>query len=130
MVARSQARHGASAMSESNECIFCKIVRGDFGTEFVAESANAVAFRDIDPKSPTHVLVVPRQHFESLRSLGIEEAMLTAELLGLVNEVARRVGIDKSGYRVLTNVGPDAGQSVPHLHFHIMGGHTLSAGLG
>jgi histidine triad (HIT) family protein len=120
----------ATRMSDPGDCVFCKIVRGDFGTEFVAETSNAVAFRDIEPKAPTHVLVVPRQHLESLLSLGVEEAMLAAELLELANDVARREGIDGSGFRVLSNVGPDAGQSVPHLHFHVMGGHKLSAGLG
>lgn len=117
-------------MSDAGDCIFCKVVRGDFGTEFVAESDGAVAFRDLDPKAPTHVLVVPRRHVSSLMGLGPDDGALAAELLALASDVARREGITESGYRVLTNVGPDAGQTVFHLHFHVLGGHRLKAGLG
>lgn len=117
-------------MADATECIFCRIVRGDFGTTFVAESEHGVAFRDLDPKAPTHVLVVPRRHVESLNELEPSEDGLVGDLLRLSTEVARREGIVDSGYRVLTNVGPDAGQSVFHLHFHVLGGHPLTAGLG
>src|SRR4051812_49179220 len=117
-------------MSDNNDCIFCKIIRGDFGTPLVAESVNAVAFRDIEPRGPTHVLVAPRQHVPALKDLSADDADLAAELLILAAEVARVEGIVQSGYRVLTNDGPDAGQTVNHLHFHVMGGHRLSAGLG
>jgi histidine triad (HIT) family protein len=112
------------------DCIFCKIVGGEFGTKFVAESEHSVAFWDLDPKSPTHVLVVPRRHVRSLQELPPDDPGLAADLLRLCAEVARREGIDVSGYRVLTNDGADAGQTVFHLHFHVMGGHRLSAGLG
>lgn len=111
------------------DCVFCKIVRGDFGTEFVAESDSAVAFRDIHPQAPTHVLVVPRRHVASLNELDADDWSLAAELLRLAVEVARREGISESGYRVLTNTGPDAGQSVFHLHFHVLGGRPLGLGL-
>jgi histidine triad (HIT) family protein len=117
-------------MTDSNECIFCRIVRGDFGTELVAENASAVAFRDLDPKAPTHVLVVPRRHVSSLPELSSEDATLAGELLSLASEVAKREGIDESGYRVLTNTGADAGQTVFHLHFHVLGGKRMTAGLG
>lgn len=117
-------------MSEGTNCIFCRIVRGDFGTEFIAESPGGVAFHDIDPKAPTHVLVVPRRHIASLLELGDADLALAAELLALAGEVARREGIAESGFRVLTNVGEHGGQTVPHLHFHVMGGHKLKAGLG
>ena len=115
-------------MSETDSCIFCKIARGEFGTTFVAESEHAVAFRDIEPKAPTHVLVVPRQHVRALSEL--TDGAVAAELLRLAADVARLEGIVESGYRVLTNEGPDAGQTVHHLHLHVMGGHRLSAGLG
>lgn len=117
-------------MSETAECIFCKIARGDLGTKFVAESEHAVAFRDLDPKAPTHVLVVPRHHFRSLDDLGSENAEIAADLLALSARVGRNEGITSSGYRVLTNSGPDAGQTVFHLHFHVLGGRRLTAGLG
>ncbi len=112
------------------DCIFCRIARGELGTEFVAESEHAVAFRDLHPQAPTHVLVVPRHHLAGLRDLGVEDAGLAGELLGLATEVARREGIVDGGYRVLTNDGPDAGQTVFHLHFHVLGGRRLHEPLG
>jgi histidine triad (HIT) family protein len=115
-------------MSDAESCIFCKIARGAFGTAFVAESEHGVAFRDIEPKAPTHVLVVPRQHVTGLSELVDSE--VASDLLRLAAEVARREGIVESGYRVLTNEGADAGQTVFHLHFHVMGGQRLKAGLG
>lgn len=121
---------GVAQMTSAETCIFCRIVRGDFGTEFLAERKTAVAFRDIDPKAPTHVLVVPRRHLESLLELEDSDAGLAVDLLALANEVARREGIAESGFRVLTNIGEHSGQTVSHLHFHVMGGHRLSAGLG
>ncbi|MCC6792908.1 MAG: histidine triad nucleotide-binding protein [Thermomicrobiales bacterium] len=117
-------------MSQADECVFCRIVRGDFGTELVAENERAIAFRDLDPKAPTHVLVVPRRHVADLHDLGADDAELARDLLLLSNEVAAREGIVESGYRVLTNTGANAGQSVFHLHFHVLGGARLSAGLG
>lgn len=115
-------------MSDTESCIFCKIIRGDFGTAFVAESEHGVAFRDIEPKAPTHVLVVPRTHVSGLSEL--TNAEIAADLLRLAAEVARIQGIVESGYRVTTNEGPHAGQTVFHLHFHVMGGQRLTAGLG
>src|SRR5689334_16988729 len=110
-------------------CVFCKIARGEFGTEFVAETERVVAFRDIQPQAPTHVLVIPRRHIGSLDDLEPEDAGLAGELLVLAAGIARQEGIVESGYRVLSNSGPDAGQSVFHLHFHVLGGRHLSSGL-
>jgi histidine triad (HIT) family protein len=123
---------GVEATGEAavGDCVFCRIARGELGTAFVAESDGAVAFRDLHPQAPTHVLVVPRRHVASLREIGAEDASLVAELLALANDVARREGVQDSGYRVLTNVGPDAGQTVFHLHFHVLGGAVLGTGLG
>jgi histidine triad (HIT) family protein len=112
------------------ECVFCKIARGEFGTQFVAESEHCVAFRDLDPKAPTHVLVVPRAHVRSLQELPADDGGLAADLLRLCVEVAKREDIESSGYRVLTNDGEAAGQTVFHLHFHVLGGQRLSTGLG
>ena len=111
------------------DCIFCRIAHGELGTEFVAESEHAVAFRDLHPQAPTHVLVVPRRHVAGLRDLGPEDAALAADVLMLAAEVARRDGLMAGGYRVLTNDGPDAGQTVFHLHFHVLGGRPLREGL-
>ena len=110
------------------DCVFCKIARGDFGTKFVRESERCLAFRDIDPKAPVHILVIPREHISSVTDLS--DGALAADLLSLCVGVANELGIGDSGYRILTNTGPDAGQSVGHLHFHVLGGHELKAGLG
>jgi histidine triad (HIT) family protein len=112
------------------DCIFCRIVRGELGTEFVAESEHNVAFRDLHPQAPVHVLIVPRRHFAALRDVSSGDWHVTADALSLATRVAAEHGLYNGGYRVITNDGPDAGQTVPHLHFHLLGGGTLQAGLG
>ena len=114
----------------TTDCIFCRIARGELGTPFVAESEHAVAFRDLHPQAPTHVLLVPRRHLAGLRELQPEDGPMVADLLNLAVEVARREGLFAGGYRVVTNDGPDAGQTVFHLHFHVLGGHRLREPLG
>lgn len=109
-----------------DDCIFCKIVRGDFGTTFIAENDQVVAFDDINPVAPVHTLVVPRRHIASLADASDADAELIAACLLMANEVAEIKGIRGSGYRTGTNVGPDAGQSVFHLHFHVMGGRRMT----
>ncbi len=104
-------------------CIFCRIANGELGTEFVAQSENAVAFDDIEPVTPVHVLVVPKRHVSALRDL--ENPLLAAELLDLARQVAEDKGLFECGYRVVTNDGPEAGQTVFHLHLHVMGGKKL-----
>ncbi len=116
-------------MGGSDDCIFCKIVGGAFGTEFVAENDLAVAFRDIQPQAPVHVLIVPRRHIPALRDLEPDDAEVAASLLALAAQVAAAEGLHTGGYRVLTNDGPDAGQTVPHLHFHVLGGREMTAPL-
>jgi histidine triad (HIT) family protein len=119
-------------MSEpgTDECIFCRIARGELGTELVAESEQSVAFRDRLPQAPVHILVVPRRHFAALRAVGEEDQTILADALALAARVAAEHGLHAGGYRVVTNDGPDAGQTVPHLHFHVLGGATLQPGLG
>ena len=114
----------------SNDCIFCRIVRGELGTEFVAESEHNVAFRDLHPQAPVHMLIVPRQHFAALREIESSNWSVTADALALATRIAADQGLYDGGYRVITNDGPDAGQTVPHLHFHLLGGGKLQAGLG
>ncbi len=109
-------------------CLFCRIARGEMGTAFVAESESVVAFADLEPRAPTHVLVVPRRHVRSLAE--VSDPGLAGELVRVANLVAEQAGIIESGYRVLTNTGPDAGQTVDHLHLHVLGGHPLRAPLG
>lgn len=99
-------------------CIFCKIVNGDFNTEFVYENEHVVVFKDINPQAPTHLLIVPRVHVESLNEL--EDKNLMAELLSAVKETTKKIGL--KSYKTLINTGKDAGQEVFHIHVHILGG--------
>lgn len=116
--------------ANASDCIFCRIVRGELGTEFIAESEHNVAFRDLQPQAPVHVLIVPRQHVASLREIGSDDGHITADALELATRVAAEHGLYDGGYRVITNDGPDAGQTIWHLHFHVLGGTKLKAGLG
>ena len=100
------------------DCIFCKIVNGDFGTEFVYENEDAVVFKDINPKADTHLLVVPRLHVESLNELNDKE--LLGNLMMTVKSVTEKLGI--KAYRTVINTGKEAGQEVFHLHIHILAG--------
>ena len=101
-----------------NDCIFCKIINGDFGTEFIYENAFAVVFKDINPKADIHLLVVPKLHVESLNELEDEE--LLGKLLMTVKAVTKKLGI--KSYRTVINTGKEAGQEVFHLHIHILAG--------
>lgn len=118
----------AMASNGREDCIFCRIAGGDVKTDFVAEMGQAVAFNDLQPAAPVHILVVPRRHVSSLREL--RDPVLAADLLLLAAQVARQAGLHEGGYRVVTNDGADAGQTVNHLHFHVLGGHPLQTALG
>ena len=117
-------------MGGHEDCIFCKIASGAFGTDFLGENAHAVAFRDIQPQAPTHILVVPRRHVSAMRDLTASDAEELAATMLLAAEVAEREGLHDGGYRITTNDGPDAGQTVFHLHFHVLGGRKLNEPLG
>ena len=108
-----------------DDCIFCRIARGDIPSDIVLEDADFVAFRDIHPKASQHVLVIPREHIASLNDLAERPGTEGDRLLRFIVRVADTVGVKDSGYRVITNVGPDAGQEVHHLHFHMLGGEDL-----
>lgn len=109
----------------ADDCIFCKIASGTFGTTFVAETEHVVAFDDISPQAPAHVIVIPRKHLETLQELEATDSDLWLEMLDVVQRVADTKGIVQSGFRVITNAGPDSGQEVPHLHLHVIGGRKL-----
>jgi histidine triad (HIT) family protein len=109
------------------ECLFCKIVAGEIPAKIVKRSPDAVAFRDIDPRAPVHVLVIPTQHVSAVRDARGEEGQrLLGKMLAFAAELARDEGLDKEGYRIVTNTGRNAGQSVDHLHFHVLGGRKLT----
>lgn len=107
------------------DCPFCKIASKELEADIVAETERVVAFRDINPGAPTHVLVIPREHVASAAQLGRDHATLLGELFEVMARTASDEGLD-GGFRIVTNTGPDAGQSVHHLHFHILGGRALA----
>jgi len=109
------------------DCLFCKLVAGEIPARIVKRNDDAVAFHDIDPKAPVHVLVIPTRHVPAVRdaSGGEGDAML-GKLLRFAAQVAADQGLDAGGYRIVTNTGPDAGQSVDHLHFHVLGGRRMA----
>lgn len=109
-------------MSDAS-CLFCRIVAGEIPATLIAETPHAVAFRDIAPKAPVHVLVIPRRHVGSLATA--TDAAELGEIVALAARVAEQEGVSASGYRLVTNVGEDGGQSVGHLHFHVLGGRAL-----
>lgn len=109
------------------ECIFCKIARGDLPAKLVYADEHVVAFDDISPQAPVHALIIPRDHYVHLGD-GVPPAILCA-LLAAVAPVARAKGIEDSGYRVIVNCGSDASQSVSHLHVHVLGGRKMSHGM-
>lgn len=109
----------------ADDCLFCSIAAGDVESDVVAESERWVAFRDVNPQAPTHVLVVPREHVEHLDDLDDGQRELAGELLLAAREVARREGLVEEGYRVVANTNRAAGQSVFHLHFHVLGGRSM-----
>jgi histidine triad (HIT) family protein len=108
-----------------DDCIFCRIAAGSVPADIVLENDSFVAFRDIEPKASQHILVIPREHVGSLNDLDRWQHCEGHHLLTFIARVAREVGVAESGYRTLTNTGPDAGQEIEHLHFHILGGEDL-----
>jgi len=106
------------------DCLFCKVVRGEVPAEVVHGTERTLAFRDIAPAAPTHVLVVPRDHHPDLAALVAADPALASEVLAAATEVARQEGLE-DGYRLVANTGADAGQTVFHLHVHVLGGRGL-----
>jgi histidine triad (HIT) family protein len=112
------------------ECIFCKIIAGQIPADLVFQDEEFIAFRDINPQSPKHILIVPKAHIGSLTEVSKEQQGLMGRLLLLAEEIAQKENIAASGYRVTINCGPDGGQIVPHLHLHLLGGRRLDDQMG
>ena len=109
------------------DCLFCRIVAGEIPAAIVKRSDAALAFRDIDAKAPVHVLVIPAKHVAAVRDAkGADGERLLGRLLAFAAEIAAEQGLDRDGYRIVTNTGKNAGQSVDHLHLHLLGGRKLS----
>jgi histidine triad (HIT) family protein len=113
-----------------SECIFCKIVRGEIPATKVYEDDQCMAFHDINPQAPVHVLVIPKKHIPSAMALSMGDAALLARMFTAIRNLAGELKVDESGFRVITNAGPDAQQTVHHLHFHLLGGRKLDGKLG
>ena len=107
-------------------CIFCKIVAGEIPSTKVYEDETVLAFRDIAPMAPTHVLVIPKVHIPSVDGVTAENSAVVAHIFEVIPQIAKAEGLEK-GYRVISNCGPDAGQTVFHLHFHVLAGGPLGA---
>ncbi len=109
------------------DCLFCKIVAGEIPAKIVKRSDDALAFRDIDAKAPVHLLVIPTHHIAAVRDAkGADGERLLGRLLAFAAEVAGEDGLDADGYRIVTNTGKNAGQSVDHLHLHVLGGRRMT----
>ena len=106
-------------------CIFCKIAAGEIPSTKVYEDETILAFRDINPMAPTHILVIPKTHIPSVAGITAENSAVVAHIFEVIPQIAKAEGLE-SGYRVVSNCGDDAGQTVHHLHFHILGGQKLS----
>ena len=109
-----------------SDCIFCRIANGDLPANLAYEDEDVVAFHDLDPQAPTHILVIPRQHFSTLLDTGDEQTLLLGKLQRTTIEIARQLGLDQEGFRVVTNCLESAGQSVFHVHVHLLGGRPFS----
>ena len=107
------------------DCLFCKIIKGEMPSEKVYEDDEVLAFNDINPEAPIHILVVPKKHITSLAHIEKDDERLIGKIFGVINKISEEKGFKQDGYRVITNCGKNGGQSVKHLHFHILAGKKL-----
>ncbi len=110
-------------------CIFCGIINGDIPSKTVYEDDMIKAFYDIEPQAPVHIIIIPKLHIASANEIGSEEAKYIAHIFAHIPQIAKDAGISESGYRIINNCGKDGGQTVGHLHFHLLGGRDLGAKL-
>lgn len=108
------------------DCLFCKIINGEIPSNKVYEDEKVYAFYDISPAAPVHVLIVPKEHIPSANALTAENASVVGHIFRVAAELAKKLGIAESGYRIVNNCGEDGGQTVLHLHFHLLGGRSLA----
>ena len=113
-----------------DDCLFCKIVKGEIPSTVVYQDEQVMAFRDINPVAPTHILVIPKKHIASTNEVSEEDEQLLGHMLTVVKPITDKEGITESGYRLMINTGKDANQVVFHLHLHILGGHRMRHPMG
>lgn len=112
-----------------DNCLFCKIIKGEIPTTKIYEDDEILAFRDIEPMAPIHILVIPKKHINSLAQLEPQDEGLIGKINGVIARIAQQEGVSETGFRVVTNIGEDGGQTVKHLHFHLLGGKKLGVNL-
>src|SRR5688500_3738919 len=110
----------------AQDCIFCRIAKGEIPARTARDPPNLLAFHDVDPRAPVHVLLIPRKHIPSVDALEAADAPLIGELYLAAREIAHELGLAERGFRLVMNTGPDAGQSVSHIHLHLLGGRTMT----
>lgn len=107
-------------------CLFCKIIKGEIPANKVYEDDEILAFKDINPRAPVHILVIPKKHIDSAKELKEEDEALIGRIFSVINKIANEIGLE-NGYRIVNNCGEDGGQEVMHLHFHLLGGKKISS---
>ena len=112
------------------DCIFCKIIAGQIPSDVVYTDDKVIAFRDINPMAPVHILIIPREHIPSLNDVTEQQITLVGHMVQVARQLAKQQGIATKGYRIVINTGPQGGQVVQHLHMHLLGGRELTGGLG
>ena len=109
------------------DCVFCKIIKGEIPSDKVYEDEEIIAFKDIQPAAPIHVLIIPKKHIENLLEVRQEDSDLISHIYQVINKIAKDLNIEEDGFRVIVNCGKDAGQEVMHLHFHLLAGKKLGS---
>ena len=107
------------------DCIFCKIIKGEIPSEKVYEDEEILAFKDIQPAAPIHILVIPKKHITNLMEVSNSDSELMGKIVAVMQKIAKQLNIDEKGFRIISNCGPDSGQEVMHLHFHLLAGRTM-----
>ncbi|WP_160670846.1 histidine triad nucleotide-binding protein [Clostridium sp. C8-1-8] len=108
-----------------DDCIFCKIIKGEIPSKKIYEDEDVIAFNDINPEAPIHFLVIPKRHIESVNNIDEESSKVIAHIFNVINTLVRELNIADTGYRIINNCGVDGGQTVNHMHFHVLGGREL-----
>ncbi|MCI9087489.1 MAG: histidine triad nucleotide-binding protein [Clostridia bacterium] len=107
------------------DCIFCKIIKGEIPSEKVYEDDEILAFKDIQPTAPIHILIIPKKHITNLMKVAPEDSKLMGKIVEAMQKVSKQLGVDEKGFRIISNCGPDSGQEVMHLHFHLLAGRKM-----
>lgn len=107
------------------DCIFCKIINGEIPSEKVYEDDKVIAFKDINPAAPIHILVIPKEHVQDVLAVNLENKEMISDIFLAINKIAKQLGIEEDGFRIINNCGKDAGQEVMHLHFHLLAGGKM-----